>query len=144
MKTFLLNKENKPIIKWGMFSQNTHFEGNIPIGYSKAVSPSPGIVVIDFDVNNNKNALDHVPKYILKELNQTFNYNTASGNGRHFWVRYSGDKILLNRATKIGIDLRVSDKGYVKYHHNIDIRKCVKDIKESSNSLNKWLEKLFS
>lgn len=145
MKSFLLNNfTNTPVCKWGQIPQGTHFEGSTPIGYSKAISPSSGIVVIDFDVKNNKNAFNHVSKNILEELNKTFNYPTANGNGRHFWIKYSGDKILLNRATSNGIDLRVSEKGYVKYHHNKDIRECVHLIKESSEELNEWLEKLFS
>lgn len=48
------------------------------------------------------------------------------------------------RETSKGKDLRVSEKGYVKYHHNKDIRECVHLIKESSEELNEWLEKLFS
>lgn len=144
MKSFLLNSENKPICKWGLIPQGVHFEGVLPLGFSLAISPSPGIVIIDFDVKNNKNAFEHVPNNILEELKQTFNYKTSSGNGQHFWVEYTGDKTLLNRATSIGIDLRVSEKGYVKYHHNVDIRECLHLIKESSKELNKWLEELFS
>lgn len=145
MKSFLLNnKTNTPVCKWSQIPQGTHFEGNIPTGFSRAISPSPGIVIIDFDVKNNKNAFDHVPNDILEELNKTFNYFTSSGNGKHFWIKYLGTKQLMNRATKHGIDLRVSEKGYVKYHHNVDIRECEHLIKESSNELNLFLEKLFS
>ena len=127
-----------------MLPQGKHFEGDLPSGFSLAISPSPGIVIIDFDVKNDKNAFDHVPTDILKELEQTFNYHTSNGKGKHFWCKYTGNKTLLNRATKNGIDLRVSERGYVKYHYHTDIRKCIHLIKNSSESLNLWLEGLFS
>lgn len=81
---------------------------------------------------------------ILGELEQTFNYHTSNGKGKHYWIRYSGNKTLLNRATKWGLDCRVSEKGYVKYHHNVDIRECLHLIKESSPDLNNFLEQLFA
>lgn len=137
-------KDGKPIIKWGNLSQGTMFNGTLPEGFDLAISPSEGIVVIDFDVKNNKNAFDHVSDDILEELSKTLNYKTTSGNGRHFWIKYLGNKELLNRATKYGIDLRVSDKGYVKYNGDKDIRECIHLIKESSKEMNLWLEELFS
>lgn len=144
MKSFLLNKDNKPIIAWGGIPQGIHFEGEIPEGFYRAISPSPGIVILDCDVKKEKNAFNHIPKNILNELEQTFNYHTSNGKGKHYWIKYSGNKTLLNRATKWGLDLRISEKGYVKYHHNVDIRECLHLIKESSPDLNNFLEQLFA
>ena len=145
MKSFLINnKSGKPIVAWGSIPQGIHFEGEIPSGYSKAISPSTGIVVLDVDCKNNKNGYENIPHLIRLEIEETFNYKTASGNGHHYWIKYTGSKTLINRATKLGLDIRISDKGYVKYHHNIDIRQCTSLIKEASPKLNKFLEKLFS
>ncbi len=73
-------------------------------------------------------------------------YNTKSG-GAHCWLKYTGDKQLLNKATKYGLDLRVAKgsyaMGYVKYPHNVDIRQCIHLIKETSSDMNIWLESLF-
>lgn len=143
MKSFLL-KSGSPIVKWGSLPQGTFFEGTLPEGYALAISPSKGIVILDVDVKNIKNGFDHIPKDILEELDTTFNYHTSNGKGKHYWIKYTGNKTLLNRATSMGLDLRISEKGYVKYHHNIDIRKCIHLIKESSPNLTTWIEKLFS
>ena len=147
MKSFPL-KNNSPILKWSLVPDNTFFEGILPEGFDLAVCPSGNIVIIDVDVKNNKNGYEYIPKNILKELNNKFYYDTKSG-GRHYWIEYTGDKILMNKATKYGLDLRIGAKpgnagGYVKYHHTVDIRKCIHLIKFSSNELNLWLEKLFS
>jgi hypothetical protein len=146
MKSFLL-KDNKPIIKWGLVPNETYFEGEVPEGFALAVSPSENIVILDVDNKNGKNGFNHIPVSIRSELENTFHYDTKSG-GAHFWVRYTGNKTLLNTSTKYGLDLRIGAKpgnagGYVKYHHNVDIRKCKDLIKESSIGLNKWLESLF-
>ena len=164
MKSFLL-KNGTPIVKWGLIPNNTFYIGEIPEGYALAVCPSENIVILDVDEKNGKSGHKHIPKYskfkkfifklfkiqktdILNELKNTFNYKTKSG-GSHYWVKYTGNKILLNTSTKYGLDLRIGAKpgncgGYVKYHHNVDIRECVHLIKESSNELNLFLEKLFS
>lgn len=142
MKSFLL-KDGKPIIKWGNLSQGTMFIGNVPEGFDLAISPSENIVILDVDVKKQKNGFEHIPVFILQELEKTFNYKTNSG-GRHYWIKYTGNITLLNRATDYGLDLRVSDKGYVKYYHHKPIQECIHLIKESSIDLNKWLEKLFS
>ena len=155
MKSFLL-KNGTPIVKWGLIPNNTFYIGEIPEGYALAVCPSENIVILDVDEKNGKSGHKHIPKYskfkkfifklfkiqktdILNELKNTF----------HYWVKYNGNKVLLNTSTKYGLDLRIGAKtgncgGYVKYQHNVDIRECVHLIKESSNELNLFLEKLFS
>jgi len=149
MKSFLLNsKTNKPIVCWGSIPNNTFFEGTVPPGYNLAVCPSENIVILDVDVKNNKNGYDFIPELIQLELYGTFNYNTKSG-GAHYWINYTGGKLLKNSSTEYGLDLRIGARnnnagGYVKYHHNVDIRECVHLIKKSSDKLNEFLEKLFA
>lgn len=146
MKSFLL-KDNKPIVKWGMIPDNTFFEGEVPEGYALAVCPSQNIVILDVDVKNGKNGFENIPMLILMELDNTFYYDTKSG-GRHYWIRYTGKEVLLNKSTDLGLDLRIGATkdncgGYVKYYHNKDIRECEHLIKNSSTYMIKWLEKLF-
>lgn len=146
MKSFLL-KDNKPIVKWSLVPDETYFEGEIPEGYALAVCPSDNIVILDVDNKNGKNGFEYIPHPIIEELKNTFSYATKSG-GAHYWIEYTGKETLLNTSTKYGLDLRVGAKpgnagGYVKFHHNVDIRQCKHLIKKSSNELNKWLEKLF-
>jgi hypothetical protein len=149
MKTFLLNKENKPNIPWGNLSDETYFIGEVPEGWSLAISPgNSNIIIVDVDNKNGKNGFLNIPDKQFLELEKTFNYYTKSG-GKHYFLRYSGDKILMNTSTKLGLDLRIGSKannagGYVKYHHNQPIEHCVHLIKESSEELNKWLESLFT
>jgi len=148
MKSFLLNKYNKPICKWGMLPDNVFFEGEVPESYYLAVAPSDNIIILDVDCKNDKNGYENIPHLIQIELNETFNYKTKSG-GAHYWIKYTGRKTLKNTSTEYGLDLRVGAKGsnaggYVKYHHNVDIRECVDLIKPSSKSLNEWLKSLFS
>lgn len=147
MKSFLL-KNNKPVCKWGSIPPNTFFNGCVPIGYNLAVAPSESIIVLDVDVKSNKNGYDFIPSQILKELNNSFYYDTKSG-GRHYFIDYTGPCVLLNTSTKYGLDLRVGAKknncgGYVKYNHHIDIRECLHLIKSTSIELNIFLELLFT
>ena len=147
MKSFLL-KSNKPIVKWGQLKNNTFYEGVVPEGFALAVAPSGNYVVVDVDVKNGKNGYEFIPSLVLLELKETFWYKTKSG-GAHFWLEYSGDKTLVNRATQYGIDLRIgaskaSCGGYVKYNHSTDIRECVHLIKQTTPLVNKFLERLFS
>ena len=148
MKSFLLNnKTNTPICKWGMIENNTFFLGDVPEGYSLAVAPSENIVILDVDNKNGKCGFDHIPMEIMSELDNSFCYFTKS-RGAHYWLAYTGDKVLLNTSTKYGLDLRIGAKlgnagGYVKYHHNVDIRQCIHLINETSLELNTWLESLF-
>ena len=150
MKSFLL-RNGSPTVKWGSIPSNYYYEGNIPEGYDLAVAPTDNYIVVDVDKKNDKNGFHHISNSIFLLLTETYHYNTKSG-GAHFWLNYTGDKILKNTSTKYGIDLRISAKdgncgGYVKYHpakDNEDIRNHVNEIKESSIEMNKWLEKLFS
>ncbi len=147
MKSFLL-KQNHPNIKFSLLPNNTFFEGVLPTGYSLAICPSDNYIVLDVDVKNNKNGFDFIPLDIKEELDGSFNYKTSSG-GSHYWLLYTGNKTLKNCATKFGLDLRIGAKGnnaggYVKYHHNVDIRECIDLIKPTLENLNEWLEKLFS
>jgi hypothetical protein len=148
MKSFLLNKENKPTLPWGSIPQGFFFEGPIPENYHLAVAPSENMVILDVDVKNGKNGYSNIPTFVMMELEKTFNYETKSGGGHYFMI-YTGNKKLINRATSLGLDLRIGPRngncgGYVKYYHNVDIRECEHLIKETSLLLNTWLEKLFS
>ncbi len=147
MKSFLL-RNGTPIIKWGNLPNNIFYEGVVPEGFDLAVSPSDNYVILDIDVKNGKNGYEHIPHLIQIELDKSFNYKTKSG-GAHYWIEYTGNKTLINKSTEFGLDLRIGAKkgnagGYVKYHHNVDIRQCIPLIKQSSEHLNNWLEKLFS
>ena len=129
-----------------MIPDETYFEGVVPEGYALAVAPSYNYIILDIDVKNDKNGYEFIPDNILSELKESFMYNTKSG-GAHCWLKYTGDKILLNKATKYGLDLRVAKgsyaMGYVKYPHNVDIRQCIHLINETSSNMNTWLESLF-
>lgn len=147
MKSFLLDINNKPTLKWGNIPDNVFFEGEIPENYYLAVCP--GIyTILDVDVKNEKNGFKIIDKEVLTFLEQTFNYNTKSG-GKHYWFKYTGDKILINKSTIYGIDLRIGANknncgGYVKYHHNVDIRNCTHLIKNTNDILNNFLEYYFT
>ena len=147
MKSFLLNSNNKPTVKWSLIPKNCFYEGAVPDNFYLAVCPSDNIVILDVDEKNGKSGHSNIPLVIFDELLETFNYRTKSG-GAHYWIEYTGDKTLLNTSTSKGLDLRVGAKGsnaggYVKYHHTIDIRECTHLIKPSSNELNLFLESLF-
>lgn len=148
MKTFLLNKDNKPIIPWGSLEDEVYFIGEIPENYSLALSPgNSNIVIIDVDVKNNKNGYEHIPFNILHELKHSYWYITKSG-GAHFFINYTGNKILMNTSTKYGLDLRIGSKpgnagGYVRYQGTTDVKEIKPLIKESSAELNQFLESLF-
>lgn len=145
MKSFLC-KSKSPIIKWGLLPDNTFFEGEIPDGYKLAISPSKGYIILDVDVDldKDKNGFRNLPINIGIELLQTYYYATKRG-GAHFWIKYTGDIELANKASNQSIDLR-THKGYVIYYpanNGDDIRNHINEIKESSLELNKWLESLF-
>ena len=152
MKSFLL-KNNKPIIKWGLLSDNTFFEGKVPEGFDLAVCPGKYIVVDVDRHEGSKSGWDTIRNLhfkLLTDLNSTFRYPTKN-KGTHFWFKYTGNKTLMNKSSGLGIDLRIGEKGknnggYVKWHprDSMDIRKEVSKIKETSLEMNKWLEKLFS
>ena len=148
MKSFLL-KNNIPIVKWGLIPDNTFFQGTVPDGYDLAVCPSGSYVILDVDVKGGKNGYEHIPFNVRVELSNTFWYKTKSG-GAHYWLDYTGDKVLLNKSTPLGLDLRIgknektgNNGGYVKYRYNKDIRECTHFIKKTDKELNEFLEKLF-
>lgn len=141
MRSFLL-KGKSPIVKWGMIPDNVMFKGNIPEGYNLAICPSEGYIVLDVDRHGNIDGFDNVPSYLIRELVNTFNYVTKN-NGKHFWMKYSGDKPLANKASGFGIDLR-TNKGYVVYYPRDDFMSHVRRINSTSVRMNEWLEKLFS
>jgi hypothetical protein len=155
MKSFLLNNTTKqPIIRWGQLPDNVFFEGIIPDGFSLAVAPSQPYIIIDVDRHGNKDGFKHLSTHILDELNLTFNYPTKN-NGIHYWLYYTGNKIIPNKASGIGIDVRVGRKtfddgtwrsgGYVKWHprDSMDIRNEIYRINKTSDIMNKWIEDLF-
>lgn len=141
MKSFL-TKGKVPIIKWGMLPDETYFEGKIPEGYSLTVSPSGNYIIIDVDVHDKGSGFDNIPSELLSELESTLNYSTKH-NGRHYWFKYTGNKHLANKTSGKHIDLR-TNKGYVVWYPEYDIRDVLHNIKETSIPLNKWLEELFS
>jgi len=128
---------------WTMLKEDTFFEGPVPEGYRLCASPSKGYVILDVDRHDDKDGFENIPMGIIDELEKTFHYPTKN-NGVHFWLRYSGNKPLGNKASGLGIDLRVGTKGYVVYYPGDDIRNHMHEVKETSNNLNKWLESLFS
>lgn len=141
MKSFLL-KDKMPILKWSNIPDGYFFEGTVPEGYGLAICPHDPYVILDIDRHGSVNGFDNIPKYIKKELDKHFSYDTKN-NGKHIWLKYSGFGVLANKASGKGIDLRTS-KGYVKWYLPGDIRDHISEIKETSPTLNRWLEKLFS
>lgn len=143
MKTFLAKGDTKrPLMHWTMLKEDTYFEGPVPEGYRLCASPSKGYVILDVDRHGDKDGFENIPIKIIDELEETFHYPTKN-NGIHYWLRYSGSKPLGNKTSGQGFDLR-TEKGYVCYYRNDDIRDNLHLIKETSPELNKWLETWFS
>jgi len=140
MKSFLV-RGKRPIIKWGMLPDGVFYEGEVPEGFKLAVCPSEGFVIIDVDKHGDKNGFKHLPKEIKKELKKSLTYQSKNG-GRHYWINYTGKEHLGNKSSSLGIDLR-THKGYVVWYPSRDVRDCIKEVKDSSEQLNKWLEGLF-
>ena len=140
MRSFLL-KEKKPILKWGQIPDGYFFEGTVPEGYSLAICPHFPYVILDVDKHGNVNGFDNISFEIFKELDKHFNYLTKN-NGRHYWMKYTGNKHLLNKSSGKGIDLR-TDKVYVKWYLPQDIRAYIHEVKDTSENMNNWLENLF-
>jgi hypothetical protein len=142
MKSFLL-RGKRPIIRWSLLPDETYFEGNVPEGYNLAVMPSKGYVVVDVDRHGDIDGFEAIPHELRNELHETFNYKTKN-NGMHFWFKYSGENYLGNKASGVGIDLRVGCKGYVVWYPKEDVRSVMDKVNDTSDEMNKWLEKLFS
>lgn len=148
MKSFLL-KNGKPIISWSLLPDNVLYKGSIPKGYDLAVCPHSKYIIVDVDRHGDKDGFKEVPSEILSELAKTFSYPTKN-NGKHYWLYYTGSTNLLNKASGLGIDLRVaaskkSNGGYVKWHprDTMCITECLNMINSSSMKMNEWLIKLF-
>lgn len=139
MRSFLL-KDKTPILKWGNIPEEIYFEGKVPEGYSLAVSPHTPYIILDVDNHGDVCGETNIPTELFPELNSTLNYKTKSG--KHYWFKYSGEALLVNRASGLGLDLR-THKGYVKWYLPGDIRKYIHLVKDSSLELNVFLEKLF-
>lgn len=141
MKSFLL-RGKKPIVKWGMIPDEVYFEGKIPEGYGLAISPHFPYIILDIDKHGNVNGFDTIPKEIWNEIEENHFYYKTKNDGLHVWLKYSGNKVLLNKPSGLGIDLR-TEKGYAKWYLDNDIRKYIHTIHSTSNELNTWLESLF-
>ena len=141
MKAFLL-KDKKPIIKWSMLPDEVYFEGQKPEGFSLAIVPSKGYIVVDVDRHGDQDGFEVIPHELRNELHKTLNYKTKN-NGMHFWFKYSGSKPLGNKTSGIGIDLR-THKGYVVWYPEEDVRSVLDKVNNTSKEMNLWLEKLFS
>lgn len=156
MRSFLL-KNNCPIVSWGSLPPDTMFEGDIPEEYDLAINPHHPYIIVDVDRHSeDKDGFANIPKHLEAELNGTFNYPTKR-NGRHFWFYYTGDKVLLNKASNLGIDLRigytvdseekvVNNGGYIKWHprNTMNIVDELWSAKPTSKEMNQWLESIFS
>jgi hypothetical protein len=140
MRSFLLKKK-KPIVKWGMIPDGVMFQGKVPEGYNLAISPHDPYIILDVDMHGDISGFDSIPENINFQLAQTLKYGTKN-DGFHYWLKYTGDKKLMNKASGLGIDLRTS-KGYVVWYPKENIEDMVQYISETSPLLNEWLEKLF-
>lgn len=142
MKSFLC-KGKQPICKWGSIPHGVFYEGEIPDGFSLAVCPSEGYIVIDIDVHGYKNGFENIPEKLKLELSNTLHYPTKN-KGMHFWFKYTGNKPLANKASKYSIDLRTSNGYVIWYPKYREVRESMKYVMKTSNELNDWLEELFS
>ena len=154
MRTFLL-KEKIPVCKWGLIPENTLYQGLIPDNYDLAVNPHQPYIIVDVDRHGKKDGFLNIPEHLKAEMNATLHYPTKN-NGQHSWFEYSGDKVLINKASNLGIDLRIGNKkfnekewthgGYVKWHprNTMKIEDVLHLANKTSKDMNNWLESLFS
>ena len=150
MRTFLLNK-NKPIVKWGNLSPGTLYSGEIPEGFDLAINPHYPYIIVDIDRHGKVDGFDNIPENIMEELDATLNYPTKN-QGQHSWLYYTGNKELPNKASGLGIDLRVwydkdekKNGGYVKWHprNTMKIEDVLWMAQPSSKDMNRWIESIF-
>lgn len=141
MRSFLV-KDKKPLWKWRDIPEGVTYCGQLPEGYDLAISPGPGIIVVDIDMHGKVDGYDTIPNEIMVELSQTLFYKTR-GNGTHCWFRYTGNEILPNKTSNLGIDIRVESKGYVVWYHNREIESCLDEINFTSKLMNEWIESIF-
>lgn len=141
MKSFLL-REKSPTVRWSLIPDNIFFEGKVPDGYQLAISPSENYIILDVDRHGKIDGFDNIPLCIRAELEKTLNYATKN-NGKHYWIRYSGNKLLRNKASGLGFDLR-NNRGYAVWYLEGDVRSHLYEINETSTKLNEFLELHFS
>lgn len=140
MRSFLL-RDKRPIIKWGKIPEEYYFEGDIPEGYSLAISPHDPYIIIDVDRHGDIDGFDNIPGIILSELENTLHYPTKN-NGMHYWIKYTGSETISNKVSGLGLDIR-SHKGYVRWYLPGDIRNYIHLVQSSSDILNNWITKVF-
>ena len=153
MKSFLLNSDKTPILKWSRVPDGIFFEGPLPDGYSLAVAPHQPYIILDVDRHGGVDGFENIPENIKVELEQSYSYPTKN-NGVHYWLLYTGDKTLINKSSGLGVDLRIGANketgnagGFVVYYEaqkGKDIRDHTHLIKETSKELNMFLESLFA
>lgn len=139
MKSFLC-KGKKPIIKWTYLPHNVFYEGEVPKGYTLGIVPTPGYIIVDVDRHGDKDGFLNIPEHLKIELDSTLNY-PSKNNGRHYWFKNTGEW-LGNKSSNLGIDLR-TDKGYVIWYKDKDIRAYKHLIQETTTDMNEWLNSLF-
>ena len=142
MKSFLLYNGKSPTLKWGSIPDEHYFEGTVPEGYGLAICPNAPYIIIDIDKHGNIDGFDNIPRELVNELHKSLNYRTKN-DGMHIWIKYTGTQHLMNKTSGFGIDLR-TNRGYVRWYLDKDIRSYIHLVNDSSKELNKWLEKLFS
>ncbi len=141
MKSFLL-KDKKPICPWKIISDETYFEGVVPEGYGLAINPHHPYIILDIDKHGDMDGFKNIPDNIYDELIKNHLTYPTKNNGLHVWMKYSGDKPLMNKTSGLGFDLRTKS-GYVKWYLDGDIRDYLYLIKETSIEINNFLESHF-
>ena len=107
MRSFL-GKNKKPLIKWGLLPNGKMFEGKIPEDYDLFISPGSNYIIIDVDISDKINGFKNIPPEIMYELTYTFSYSTKK-YGKHFWYKYSGNKILANKTSGLSMSAYCSE-----------------------------------
>lgn len=148
MKTFPIWGK-KPWIKWGSIPDQTFYKLPLDEGFSLGVTPNQGQIILDIDNKPNQtNGWDSIPdKLVEKFKKEHFIYNTNSG--AHVWFWYTGDKKLLGRTTKYGLDLRIPAQNghcgnYVKWYLPNDPREYMHLVKETDEEINNFIEQYFA
>lgn len=140
MRSFLV-KNKQPLVKWGMIPDGIMYKGIIPDNFDLAIVPGPEYIIIDVDRHGDKDGFDSIPNDILTELEKSFNYDTKN-NGKHYFLKYTGNVNLPNKGSGTGMDLR-TEKGYVVFYPRDDFKKHEYKIKKTSKELNSWIENTF-
>lgn len=141
MKSFLL-REKSPTVRWSLIPDNIFFEGEVPSGFQLAISPSENYIILDVDRHGEIDGFDNIPLCIRAELEKSLNYTTKN-NGKHYWLKSTSIKLLRNKASGLGFDLR-TNRGYAVWYLKGDVRSHLHEINETSTKLNNFLELHFS